>query len=188
MFNNSLDNLSILKKLKETYSDCYLQYDEILNRSSRILMSKTKGTSLYGMFYPDERISKYFVYDGKIVDCVDDCDFLYYFDDKNRLKLTIRKYDNDNEDLIFYYYIDDKIDIVWYSFKRETIFMVGTIERKNDNLYRFLESFDCKKEINSYKEYFFTNEGVVLRTYARDFFKNGKDYESETKFKYIDGA
>ena len=64
----------------------------------------------------------------------------------------------------------------------------GTIERKNGNLYRFLESFDCKKEINSYKEYFFTNEGVVLRTYARDFFKNGKDYESETKFKYIDGA
>ena len=188
MFSNSKDNIKLLTAIRDKYLNIFAKKDEIINNSSHVLMSKNKGPSLYGMFYPNTSMNKYFHYKGTLVNDLDKCDFVYYFDNNDRLLLTIRKIENDNQDYIFYIYDVTRIDVVWFSKKREKITIVGTIEEKDKKLFRFLESFDNKKEVNSYKEYLFSEDMITQSTYAQNFFPNNCDYESETSYKYVDGA
>ena len=81
-------NLDLLNSIKDGFKYNEKEYEQIVKNSSEILMSKTKGESFYGMFFPCERLSKIFIYKGKLVDNEAESDFTYYFDKDKRLVLT----------------------------------------------------------------------------------------------------
>ena len=71
MFSNSKDNIKLLTAIRDKYLNIFAKKDEIINNSSQVLMSKNKGPSLYGMFYPNKGMNKYFHYKGTLVNNID---------------------------------------------------------------------------------------------------------------------
>lgn len=172
------------------HSDCLNDYDEIVSVCPKRLMSR--GIALYGMFYPDMEISKYFIYKGKLTTNERSKNYAYYFDEKDRLRLTERY--GDHKDLInkiYYYYYENSTEIVWYNLKRKTISMVGFIDCENGKLIRFVESYDIesilksKKDINRYNEYLFDvdEEFVIRKSYSLGFFEDNKEYRTISRIK-----
>lgn len=172
------------------HSDCLNDYDEIISVCPKRLMSR--GIDLYGMFWPEMEMSKYFIYKGKLTTNERSKNYAYYFDEKDRLRLTERY--GDHRDLInkiYYYYYENSTEIVWYNLKRNTISMVGFIDYENGKLIRFVESYDMesilksKKDINRYSEYLFDvdEEFVVMKSYSLGFFGDNKEYRTISKMK-----
>lgn len=179
-----------LLKIAKKHCNCLNDTDRIVSVCPKRLMSR--GIDLYGMFWPEMEMSKYFIYKGKLTTNERSKNYAYYFDEKDRLRLTERY--GDHRDLInkiYYYYYENSTEIVWYNFKRNTISMVGFIDYENGKLIRFVESYDIesilksKKDINRYNEYLFDvdEEFVVRKSYSLGFFKDNKEYRTISKIK-----
>ena len=182
-------NLKLLNSIFNSYKPSYVDYENIAKSSSKILMSKTKNASLFGMFYPYPEIQEKFIYKGKLVKDSTKCDFTYYFDNVDRLLLTKRKFPQSHLALIFYYHYDSYVDFVWYLPDKNKIETVGRMEKLDGKPYRFLESMIIKKEVEAYIEYVFTSENkIIQKQFARGILPGGKDHESVTSFSKVDGA
>lgn len=179
-----------LLKIAKKHCNCLNDTDRIVSVCPKRLMSR--GIDLYGMFWPEMEMSKYFIYKGKLTTNERSKNYAYYFDEKDRLRLTERY--GDHRDLInkiYYYYYENSTEIVWYNLKRNTISMVGFIDYENGKLIRFVESYDMesilksKKDINRYSEYLFDvdEEFVVMKSYSLGFFGDNKEYRTISKMK-----
>lgn len=179
-----------LLKITKKHCNCLNDTDRIVSVCPKRLMSR--GIDLYGMFWPEMEMSKYFIYKGKLTTNERSKNYAYYFDEKDRLRLTERY--GDHRDLInkiYYYYYENSTEIVWYNLKRNTISMVGFIDYENGKLIRFVESYDMesilksKKDINRYSEYLFDvdEEFVVMKSYSLGFFGDNKEYRTISKMK-----
>lgn len=179
-----------LLKIAKKHCNCLNDTDRIVSVCPKRLMSR--GIDLYGMFWPEMEMSKYIIYKGKLTTNERSKNYAYYFDEKDRLRLTERY--GDHRDLInkiYYYYYENSTEIVWYNLKRNTISMVGFIDYENGKLIRFVESYDLesilksKKDINRYNEYLFDvdEEFVVMKSYSLGFFGDNKEYRTISKIK-----
>lgn len=179
-----------LLKTAKKHCNCLNDTDRIVSVCPKRLMSR--GIDLYGMFWPEMEMSKYIIYKGKLTTNERSKNYAYYFDEKDRLRLTERY--GDHRDLInkiYYYYYENSTEIVWYNLKRNTISMVGFIDYENGKLIRFVESYDLesilksKKDINRYNEYLFDvdEEFVVMKSYSLGFFGDNKEYRTISKIK-----
>lgn len=179
-----------LLKIAKKHCNCLNDNDRIVSVCPKRLMSR--GIDLYGMFWPEMEMSKYIIYKGKLTTNERSKNYAYYFDEKDRLRLTERY--GDHRDLInkiYYYYYENSTEIVWYNLKRNTISMVGFIDYENGKLIRFVESYDLesilksKKDINRYNEYLFDvdEEFVVMKSYSLGFFGDNKEYRTISKIK-----
>lgn len=179
-----------LLKIAKKHCNCLNDTDRIVSVCPKRLMSR--GIDLYGMFWPEMEMSKYIIYKGKLTTNERSKNYAYYFDEKDRLRLTERY--GDHRDLInkiYYYYYENSTEIVWYNLKRKTISMVGFIDYENGKLIRFVESYDMesilksKKDINRYDEYLFDvdEEFVVMKSYSLGFFGDNKEYRTISKIK-----
>lgn len=179
-----------LLKIAKKHCNCLNDTDRIVSVCPKRLMSR--GIDLYGMFWPEMEMSKYIIYKGKLTTNERSKNYAYYFDEKDRLRLTERY--GDHRDLInkiYYYYYENSTEIVWYNLKRNTISMVGFIDYENGKLIRFVESYDMesilksKKDINRYNEYLFDvdEEFVVMKSYSLGFFGDNKEYRTISKIK-----
>ena len=185
MLTNPAEIIKLLEDIKSNHHNCDEQYDSVVSKSNRVLMSKTNNTSLYGMFYPYDKMKNYLKYDGIIVEDKLKSDFVYYFDNE-KLQLTVRNMDKNDVYHIYYYYIDSRIDLVWYSCKRRIICVVGFIEIMNEVKFRFVESDDYSA-LKSYKEFLFDDEKKEIKytLFAQGFLPGNKDYVKTNTFKSI---
>lgn len=144
----------MLTEITIKHLNCVDDYDNIVIECPKKIMSR--GIGLYGMFHPDNEITKYFTYKGRITKNKNKRDYVYHFDVNGRLRLTERYADDILLDYIFYYYYENLIEIVWYNIKDKTINQVGFIEYKNKKISRFVESFHINglKIFNSTKKYY----------------------------------
>ena len=137
--------LDKLLEISKKYANCYEKYNNIVSICPKKLMSK--GTSIYGMFWPDMEMSKYISYSGRLTNNEEKKDFAYYFDTQDRLRIT-ETYDEHNLcNLTFYYYYDDITEFVWYDINRKTIIISGFLEYNNGKLIRFVESSNIPIEL-----------------------------------------
>lgn len=116
-----------LLKIAKKHCNCLNDTDRIVSVCPKRLMSR--GIDLYGMFWPEMEMSKYIICKGKLTTNERSKNYAYYFDEKDRLRLTERY--GDHRDLInkiYYYYYENSTEIVWYNLKRKTISMVGFID------------------------------------------------------------
>ncbi len=183
------DIFAKLKDIAKRHSDCTNDYDEIISLCPKKLMSR--GVELYGMFYPENEISKYIIYKGKLTTNEKKRNYSYFFDENDKLRLTER-YDGSGVlmNLIFYYYYEDLVEIVWYDLKRAIVHIVGFIDYKNGILSRFVQSFDFRiggpeKGIKTYREYVFDadEEFVLDRSYDTGLFGDGEVRENISKMR-----
>lgn len=179
-----------LLKIAKKHCNCLNDTDRIVSVCPKRLMSR--GIDLYGMFWPEMEMSKYIICKGKLTTNERSKNYAYYFDEKDRLRLTERY--GDHRDLInkiYYYYYENSTEIVWYNFKRNTISMVGFIDYENGKLIRFVESYDLEsvlkynEKIESYHEYQFNTDPVFVidRVFAADMFSDGRVWEKISKMK-----
>ena len=185
MLSDSISILKLLEEIKTSHYNCMDQYNSIVFNANKVLMSKNKKVSLYGMFYPYDKIGKYFKYDGRLIINSLKCDFIYYFNN-DKLQLTVRKIDENDVYYIYYYYRNDRIDIIWYSSKRQVICVVGFIEKIDSIRFRFIES-DDSKEFKAYKEFLFDDERQEIKQtiFAYRFISDSEDYVKINYFKSI---
>ena len=164
-------------------------YNEIILECNKKIMSKGK-LSLYGMYFPKEELSNYFIYKGKITKNEKNKDFEYYFDDSGKLRITKRYSNNELLDIIYYNYMENDIEIYWYNCKRNTIHCIGYIEYNNNNkLVKFVESsardiielVRNNENIKSYIEYTFEDDYIFKKIFATDMYSDGRIYEKIIK-------
>ena len=174
--------------------DYLAEYDKITRECANKLMSK--GDGLYGMFWPDPEMQKYITYKGKLTKNEKKRDFVYYFDEQNRLRLTER-YNGDKVrllDYVFYFYYDQHVEIVWYGINSKMVDAVGFVDYENGKMVRFVEDlyddfFIHKKQpLVGFDEYDFSkDEEYVIKTVYHTglsfFFEKGKEYRSESKMR-----
>lgn len=164
-------------------------YEDVILECNRKLMSK--GISLYGMFYPEEELNKYFTYKGKISHDEKSKDFEYFFDELGRLRITKRYSNGELLNIIYYNYINNYIEIYWYHCIEKTICCVGYIEYIDGKLVRFVESGDDdiftllqnNEKIKSYFEYDFNddNDYLVKRVFSSKMYSDGRIFEKTIK-------
>lgn len=179
-----------LLDIANRHNDCLNDYDKIVTVCPKRLMSR--GIDLYGMFWPDMEISKYIKYKGRLTKNEKSRHYSYYFDEQDRLRLTERFNDDGTIlDYIFYYYYENSVEIVWYSFSEKDVDITGFIDYKDGKISRFVESYNLSlvlrdnKNVESYNEYVFDREPdfVIHRVYATDMFSDGRIWETESKYR-----
>ncbi len=184
------ETCSRLLAIAQNHRNCVDEYEEIVSSCPQKVMSK--GIDLYGCFLPDMEISKYFDYKGKLTTNEKRKHFSYYFDEKGRLRLTERYGDQEKLlNLIFYYYYEHHIEIVWYDVNRKEVCITGFIDYNAGRLSKFVESYDIVqplqsgKPIKSYHEYLFDaeQENVIHRVYSADMFSDGREWETISKIR-----
>ena len=187
MVGHNENILMRLTNIANKYCNCIEDYNNFISKSSRKIMSR--GIDLYGMFYPEMELSKYFIYKGKITNNETKKHFSYYFDNGNKLILTERYLENGLlSELIFYYYHENLREIVWYNIKRQTVSRVGFIDYKNNKLSSFVDSYNILRNssgVKSFIEYCFDidDDYVVTKSYSLDMLNDGGDWEKISKFK-----
>ena len=168
MTDDNKKNFDLLISIREKHKFCFNTYLEIVNKAHKTLMSKNKKASIYGMFPVDKNWLIYDEYKGKLTNDVNEMDFKYYFDEKDRIILTERY--NDRKQIleyIFYYYYEDYAEVVCYSIQKKAIDLIQYVEYKNSKLYRILEleGYVPLKNLMGYIEHIFNfNEKTVKLT------------------------
>ena len=170
--NDSEEKIKKLINIRDRHLNCFEEYENIVKSSSYKLMSKSKNSSLYGMYMSDDDLVKYFWDKGlKLTKEESKRDFVYYFDDKNQLLLSER-YNANGVRLLswnFFYYYENYTEIIKYSPEDKRIFRVALINYKNGVLDSFLESgYMIKGVVDTYSEYLFNliPNTVVKKTYS----------------------
>ncbi len=179
MYEDGDSIIKKLRKLQEKYTDCMKDFDKIIETSPKKLMSKDKKVSIYGMFYPEAQIANNFIYKGKLTADENKKDFVYYFDEKDRLILKIRCPQSGNVlTCNFYYYYKDYVEYVSYDMIKKRIQKVGYLEYKNGNFSKIVESeiVLVDEDIESFIEFIFDIDPgyVTYRLY------DGEDWDRIT--------
>jgi len=157
--------LSKLTDIAKRHFDCIKEYQDI--QSLCPIKKMSRGIDLYGMYYPDQAISKYITYHGKPTDDENRRHYSYFFDEQNRLRLTERYVEDYSlYNIIFYFYYDNLVEIVWYRVKDKTISLVGFMDYENGVLSRFIQSYDFNYSedlvLESFREFGFDADGKVV--------------------------
>ena len=152
--------LNILRRYKDQIPRLY---GEISSTSKKIMMSKNRKVSMYGMFLPFDDL-KYCVteYKGKLTTTPDQADYKYYFDKDGRIVLTERV----PEHYIFYFYTDKSVDVVWYHLKRQRINIIAQIQYEGKKICSYMQTLDLPKDVES------TDFGFAFYEYTYNY-KNG---------------
>ena len=146
MISENIDILNELQEIMDNHRDPINDYYEILSNYSHKKMSV--GDGIYGMHFPEQQLEKYFEYHGKLTKNERKKDFVYYFDENNKLILTERYSNGSILNAILFYYFESKIEIVWYCMKRKKVNVIGKIVYQNNNLTKFIESGNITRGIN----------------------------------------
>lgn len=171
--------LDELNNIMINHNNVVEEYNYILkNHSYRNL---SKGDSIYGMYFPDKELTKYFTYNGKLTKNEKTKDFAYYFDENNKLILTERFSNGTLLNAILFYYYENKVEIVWYCMKRKKINAVGEIIYLDNRINKFIESGDALKHINSFIEYTFEEDYIKIKSYLN--YSNGKELIKNSTMK-----
>ena len=179
-----------LLKITKKHCNCLNDTDRIVSVCPKRLMSR--GIDLYGMFWPEMEMSKYIICKGTLTTNERSKNYAYYFDEKDRLRLTER-FDDDGTILnyIFYYYNDNSVEIVWYSFREKNVYITGFIDYVEGKISRFVESgypqteSRKNKKERAYREYLFDVDPnyVLDRTYAENLLGDGTIWEPIGKLR-----
>lgn len=151
--DENIKKFELIKQIIDKHDDYLKIYQDIISSSKKVLMSKNKRTSLYGMFSPNDFIE---VYEGKLTNDVKKRHFTYYFDDKERVLLTER-YDDERDrnllSLIFYFYYEDYTEIIRYDWKNNEVNTVEFIVYKEGKRVKYFESSMIRdKKCRGYRE------------------------------------
>lgn len=151
--NYYFEKIQTVFDIMEKYQNINEIYDHIVKTCDRVLMSKDKRVSLYGMFLPDERM-EYCVakYQGTLTKNSKKMNYKYYFDDQNRVVLTERHYDY-LVDYIFYFYENNLVNFLWYSVNEQKIHTAGNLVYVDNELYSFFEARVPGRVLESIYEY-----------------------------------
>lgn len=180
---------SKLQDIADRHSNCLNDFMDIIFECPNKLMSI--GIDLYGMFFPEKEVSKYKIYKGRLTKNEQKRNYEYYFNKEGKLRIT-KRYGEQNDllNIIFYYYYEDLIEIVWYSIPRASVSDVGFIEYNKGELFRFVETISSKiarhKPIDSFREYLYQedNDYMLKRTYALDLRDSeGNVWDKVSKYK-----
>lgn len=183
MFNENINVLNELEEIIDKHMDIISDYNDILLNYSYKKMSI--GDGIYGMYFPESQLEKYFTYKGKLTNSDEKKDFAYYYDKDGKLIMTERYSNGFILNAILFYYCEDTIEIVWYCMKRKKINVVAKIVYSDNVLERFVESGDVTRRIVSFIEYKFnTNDNFVnVRSYMK--LQNGKELIMDSRTKKI---
>lgn len=181
MISENIDILNELQEIMDNHRNPINDYYEILSNYSHKKMSV--GDGIYGMHFPEQQLEKYFEYDGKLTKNERKKDFVYYFDENNKLILTERYSNGSILNAILFYYFESKIEIVWYCMRRKKVNVIGKIVYQNNSLAKFIESGDVTRGIKSFIEYLFnTNDGNInIKSYMR--YSGDKEIVMNSKMK-----
>ena len=157
LIQDSEEKFKKLKNIKERHLNCFKEYENIISNSEYKVMSK--NSPMLGVFISDENLIKYFSKKGmSLTSDAKKRDFLYYFDKKSRLLLSIMYNGNGGNRVLrwcFFYYYDDHTEIIQYSPEDGIIRQIATIEYQDGVLDAFLESSDLSLGMSGYIEYLF---------------------------------
>ena len=181
-----------LLDIANRHNDCLNDYDKIVTACPKRLLSR--GVDLYGLYWPDMEMSKYFIYKGKLTTNERSKNYAYYFDEKDRLRLTERYGDHKDGlenllNLIFFYYYENTTEIVWYNTTDKHITITGYIDYNNGKISKYVETdnvsriIESDKKVGSYREFQFDvdPEYVIGRNYI--LFRDGSVMETAPKMK-----
>jgi hypothetical protein len=175
MMSEHTEKLTKLRDIALKHIDCKKDHASVLMECNKRIISK--GVDIYGVCFPEMELAKYIHFCGRIVKKEDNKDFAYYYDNKGRLRLTERYVGyKEPQDLIFYYYSKDLIEIAWYNEQLKRLITSGYIEYNEGKLVRFVESgnfmvsIENKKELKEYIEWEFDTPGafVLYRSYSAE--------------------
>lgn len=184
------EKIDKLTDIVQRHINCIDDYEQIKATCPKRLLSR--GVDIYGMYFPEKELEKYFKYCGKPTKKEDKKHYAYYFDDQERLRLTERYVtDGTLGNLIFYYYYDNLIEIVWYCCRRKMVHQVGFIQYKDNVLSKFTESVDIAtrlikgENIDGYIERSFDEDDdfVLYRSYSLMLSKDGTPWIIESKMR-----
>ena len=152
--------------------------EDIQANASKMLMSKDRHVSFYGMFLPHEDM-KYAVvaYKGKLVQNSETADFKYYFDNQNRVVLTERYGEHD----IFFFYLEDCVEIVWYHRKRNRINIIARLDLSEDKINKFLETRNLVENVEE------TNRDFSFYEYTYQYKENELELHYQSRYMMSDG-
>ena len=151
--------------------DCMETFESIVNSAKKVLISNEKDTSTYGLCFPDETIVKFFGHKGKVTEGLNSkrgkYHFVYYCDENDRVVAGERHAEGELVDYAFYYYYDDRIEVVWYEPKNRAIGEVGVLYYENGTLARYLEIGGPARPLPFFDEYYFNvyDNQVVKRSF-----------------------
>lgn len=168
MSNENVETLNELEEIMFKHGNVMNDYDEILMNYDYKKMSL--GDGIYGKYFPEPYLEKYFEYNGKLTKNEKKKDFVYYFDKNDKLVLTERYSNGTILNAILFYYIEDIIEIVWYCMKKHKIITIGKITHQDNNLEKFIDTGNVKNgRIDSFKEYLFNtgDEYIKIKSYIR---------------------
>lgn len=184
------EKIDKLTDIAHRHMNCIDDYEQIKATCPQRLLSR--GIDIYGMYFPEKELEKYFKYCGKPTKKEDKKHYAYYFDVQGRLRLTER-YIGDGQlgNLIFYYYHDNLIEIVWYCCKRKMVHQVGFIQYKDNVLSKFIDSFDIARElidgkgVGDYIEYSFDEDEYFVnkKTFSLFMNRDGTPWVRESKMR-----
>ena len=175
----------VLAKVNEVYQrniNVMDDYENVISQCPKRLMSI--GIDIYGMFFPDNEVYKKHIYKGKLTTNEKKKHSSYYFDEDGRLRLTERFIPGDGlANIIFYYYYEDYIEIVWFKPKFNGVSQVGFIEYNNGILTRYVNADDAESELselgytNSYTEdkYGIEKDCAIRRSFLGKKYKNDRE-------------
>lgn len=175
----------VLAKVNEVYQrniNVMDDYENVISQCPKRLMSV--GIDIYGMFFPDNEVYKKHIYKGKLTTNEKKKNYAYYFDKDGKLRLTERFTPGDGlANIIFYYYYEDYIEIVWFTPKFNGVSGVGFIEYNNGILTRYVNADDAELDlkklgyINNYTEdkYDIEKDCAIRRSFLGKFYKNDKE-------------
>ncbi len=159
--------------IAKRHINCAEDYKKIVSMCPHKKMSR--GVGLLGMYLADNLMLNYIWSTGKPTKNENKRNYNYFFDNEGRLRLTER-YDEDCQtllDIIFYYYYNDLVEMVWLNIKKSCIAWTGFYEYKNGKLTTYVQTEDMKsfsiqgKSPDYYVEYLFDKEAdyVIERKY-----------------------
>ena len=152
--------------------------EDIQANASKMLMSKDRHVSFYGMFLPHEDM-KYAVvaYKGKLVQNPEEADFKYYFDNQNRVILAERYGEHD----IFFFYLENCVEIVWYHRKRNRICKIAKLDISEEKINKFLETRDLVENVEE------TNRDFAFYEYTYHYKENELEMHYQSHYMMSDG-
>ena len=173
--------LNELQAIIDNHQNCIEDYNAVLNNYSYKKMSI--GVDIYGMYYPEHKLEKYFTYKGKLTNNEKRKDYAYFFDNDDRLILTERYAEGCLLNIILFYHYENKIEIVWYCTQRKIISKVAEITYHDNILSKFIESGDVGRKLDTFKEYTFDADDEYVLEYGYHRSGTGKEYKYKSKMK-----
>ncbi|MBP3291077.1 MAG: hypothetical protein J6M26_01345 [Clostridia bacterium] len=159
-----------IKSVCYRHYDCMETFESIVNSAKKVLISNEKDTSMYGLCFPDETIVKFFGDKGKVTEGLNSkrgtYHFVYYCDENNRVVAGERHAEGELLNHVFYYYYDNRTEVVWYHDQDRVISSIGVMYYEGNKLVRYMNGSNPEFRIPFFEEYYFDRfeDQVVKRS------------------------